>query len=682
MCGIFGFVPDNNSSVPRRILSSTLKDLMVLSESRGKEASGLAILSDHDIDVLKSALSSGRLLHTRQFKEIESSISRSHEVRAVIGHSRLVTTGSQYDNDNNQPVTTDESVGIHNGIITNHDRIWTDFPEMTRRYQVDSEVIFSLINFFNKREMDLISATRTAFSIIEGAASIALIFTDIDVLLLATNNGSLYSISKKTNTPFIFASEKHILGRLIEKYSLKHYFDKEDINHLAANTGMLVNLRNLSTRRFLLAGKNDVVSDIPSVPAPRKIFSRQISGAAKPTNIVHQRVGLRSMDDESLKAIEKAKRQFPHDSTWQNSLRRCTQCILTETMPYIEFDDHGVCNYCRDYRKLQFFGHDQLDAVLSPHKNNNGEPDCVIGLSGGRDSMYSLHYIKAVLGMNPVAFTYDWGMVTDLARRNISRMCGKLGVENILISADINKKRENIRKNVTAWLKRPRLGMIPLFMAGDKQYFYHLKKVKDQLGVNVAIMGENMLERTDFKTGFAYVQPYRDAKHVYTLSATKKIKLAAYYGAQYLTNPAYINSSLFDTAFALTCYYFIDRSYINLYNYIPWVESEVVPLLMDEYKFELATDTHSTWRIGDGTASFYNYIYYNVAGFSEIEALRSNQIREGHISRDEALKLAAEENKPRYESINWYINIINLGIELVDVLEIVHNIPKIKPSIQ
>jgi hypothetical protein len=37
-------------------------------------------------------------------------------------------------------------------------------------------------------------------------------------------------------------------------------------------------------------------------------------------------------------------------------------------------------------------------------------------------------------------------MVTDLARRNIARVCGRLGVENIIVSADIHWKRENIRK--------------------------------------------------------------------------------------------------------------------------------------------------------------------------------------------------------------------------------------------
>ena len=72
--------------------------------------------------------------------------------------------------------------------------------------------------------------------------------------------------------------------------------------------------------------------------------------------------------------------------------------------------------------------------------------------------------------MNPVAYTYDWGMVTDLARRNQARLCSQLGVEHIWVSADIKQKRRNVRKNVEAWLKRPELGMVPLFMAGDKQF--------------------------------------------------------------------------------------------------------------------------------------------------------------------------------------------------------------------
>jgi hypothetical protein len=88
----------------------------------------------------------------------------------------------------------------------------------------------------------------------------------------------------------------------------------------------------------------------------------------------------------------------------------------------------------------------------------------VVAFSGGRDSSYGLHLLKEKFGMQPITFSYDWGMVTDLARRNQARMCGKLGIEHIWISANIKEKRANIRANVLAWLKKPDLGIIPLFM--------------------------------------------------------------------------------------------------------------------------------------------------------------------------------------------------------------------------
>jgi len=114
---------------------------------------------------------------------------------------------------------------------------------------------------------------------------------------------------------------------------------------------------------------------------------------------------------------------------------------------------------------------------LSLIKAKNGQPDCLIGFSGGRDSSYGLHFLKKELGLNPIAFTYDWGMTTDLAYRNQARMVEKLGVEQIVLSADISMKRDHIRHHILAWLKKPDLGMIPLFMAGDKQCEFYTNRL-------------------------------------------------------------------------------------------------------------------------------------------------------------------------------------------------------------
>ena len=65
--------------------------------------------------------------------------------------------------------------------------------------------------------------------------------------------------------------------------------------------------------------------------------------------------------------------------------------------------------------------------------------------------------------------------------------------------------------------------------------------------------------------------------------------------------------------------------------------------ILSLYDWEYAPDTTTSWRVGDGTAAFYNYVNYIMAGFTEHDTFRSNQIREGQISRDEALSLVEIE---------------------------------------
>ena len=348
------------------------------------------------------------------------------------------------------------------------------------------------------------------------------------------------------------------------------------------------------------------------------------------------------------------------------AMRRCTTCVLPDTFPFIRFDMKGVCNYCAGYQ-TKYRGIDASRAKrefiqsLEKYRSASGSHDVLVPFSGGRDSCYALHLIKHEFGLNPVTFTYDWGMVTDLARRNIARMCGQLGVQNLLVSADIKTKRDNIRKNVTAWLIKPDLGMVPLFMAGDKHFFRIVNELKRQTGIRLDLWAANPLENTDFKSGLCGVAPDFDKSRVDYLSMGRKVRLAAYYASRFLSNPGYINSSLLDTAQAFMSYYVEPRrDFFFIFSYMLWNEDEVNRTLIGEYDFELSPDSTSSWRIGDGTAPFYNYIYMTARGFSEFDTFRSNQIREGHIDRQQALEAILVENRPRTASLRWYLETIGL----------------------
>ena len=144
---------------------------------------------------------------------------------------------------------------------------------------------------------------------------------------------------------------------------------------------------------------------------------------------------------------------------------------------------------------------------------------------------------------------------------------------------------------------------------------------------------------------------------------------------QYLTNPAYINSSLLDTAKAFFSFYDIKQEQVDLYHYVRWNEETVNNTLINEYQWELDDETPTTWRIGDGTAAFYNYIYYKTAGFTENDTLRSNQIREGDITREEALEKVEKENCIRPNSLKWYFETIDVDME--KTLESVNKIPRL-----
>jgi len=345
-------------------------------------------------------------------------------------------------------------------------------------------------------------------------------------------------------------------------------------------------------------------------------------------------------------------------------------------MPFISFDSEGVCNYCRNYVPRNVpKNKEELFHLVEPYRKPGEENDCIVPFSGGRDSSYTLHLVVNELKMKPIAYTYDWGMVTDLGRRNISRICAKLGVENIIVAADIQKKRRYIAINLKAWLKSPNLGMVSILTAGDKQFFRYVERIKEQTGIKLDLWGINPLEVTYFKSGFLGVPPDFEEKRVYSHGARKQLRYQYLRFRAMLESPGYFNRSLWDTLSGEYYRSFAKKhDYFHIFDYWKWDE-KVIEDTLSYYNWEKAPDTKTTWRIGDGTAAFYNYIYYTVAGFTEHDTFRSNQIREGDLTRDEALELVNSENTPRYANIKWYLDI--LGFDFKSVIERINSIPKL-----
>ncbi len=142
-----------------------------------------------------------------------------------------------------------------------------------------------------------------------------------------------------------------------------------------------------------------------------------------------------------------------------------------------------------------------------------------------------------------------------------------------------------------------------------------------------------------------------------------------------LQSPGHFNFSLFDTLWGEYGRSINKKTdYFHIYDYWRWDEHTIKNTLLT-YDWEVAPDTQATWRIGDGTAAFYNYLYYTIAGFTEHDTFRSNQIRENQLTREKALLLINEENKPRYQNIRWYLDTIDM--DFTNVIKRINSINKL-----
>ena len=115
----------------------------------------------------------------------------------------------------------------------------------------------------------------------------------------------------------------------------------------------------------------------------------------------------------------------------------CKRCLANSTISSLKLDSNGICQFCKI--------HDEMDkeyplnkyseknifkiAERIKQKGKNLNYDCLVGVSGGRDSTFLLYYIKKILKLRPLAVHYDNGFDSDTSVSNILKICEKLDVE-------------------------------------------------------------------------------------------------------------------------------------------------------------------------------------------------------------------------------------------------------------
>lgn len=345
-----------------------------------------------------------------------------------------------------------------------------------------------------------------------------------------------------------------------------------------------------------------------------------------------------------------------------HDLRRCSRCILPETYPRLTFDTAGVCSVCRKATggSLNLLGEEALRAIVNKHRRPEGRWDSLAALSGGRDSTYALYYAVRKLGLRPLAFTIDQGVIPAETWRSIENATRILGVEHVVVRHDLLQK--SLKPLLRAWLRKPSAAMVSFMCLGCRLGMRKgFLQVARQYGLPLCVSGGGEPEGS-FATAFFTAR---------TGHVGQVLGLLRGIGLEFVRNPAYFVPPTNAIRMALEFLYeyppagFIRRLvrpnwvYAELFRYIPYDEAEITRV-MREVGWEPYHHSAANWRADCKVSLLKNVLYQQTLGFTKHDELISGLIRGGAITREAGLERLAHDNRIPPEFFNELVTELGL----------------------
>ena len=154
----------------------------------------------------------------------------------------------------------------------------------------------------------------------------------------------------------------------------------------------------------------------------------------------------------------------------------CKKCVLPQSSAVsISLDNDGVCSACRVHEQKASIDWDRrlnlLLEEIEPYRKSSGY-ECIIGVSGGKDSYFQTHFVKEVLGLKPLLVTYNGNNYLDVGWRNLLKMKEVFGVDHYIFSPSVDLLIRLNRLGFTKmgdmnWHNHAGIATVPMQMAAN-----------------------------------------------------------------------------------------------------------------------------------------------------------------------------------------------------------------------
>ena len=332
----------------------------------------------------------------------------------------------------------------------------------------------------------------------------------------------------------------------------------------------------------------------------------------------------------------------------------CKSCVMSNQKPfsyrefthtrekkdakYMVIEKDGICTACKTYQLNNSINWEkrnkELLVLLDKHRKNNGEFDCLVPGSGGKDSAFVSHILKYKYGMNPLTCTWQPIMYTDYGYKNYKNWLDIGGFENVVI-----KPNGYVMKYLTKMAILNLLHPFQTFILGQKNI---APKIASKFNINLIFYGES--ESLYGNNPKEFFEPKVSTKYFTTDDFNNLILGGIKVKDLYKDN--YIKPSDLKIFFPLSIEEVknkkIEMHYFGYYQ--KWIPQEIYYYAFKNTGFRprpfRTQGTFSKYSsIDDKIDDLHYYTYYIKFGIGRASADSCQEIRNNHLTREEGINL-------------------------------------------
>jgi N-acetyl sugar amidotransferase len=334
------------------------------------------------------------------------------------------------------------------------------------------------------------------------------------------------------------------------------------------------------------------------------------------------------------------------------SLKYCNRCVMPETTEGIEFDENGICTACTSSEQKMHINwkerREMLESLLEKAKKdakkNDSPYDCIVPISGGKDSTYQLHVLVKVYKLRVLAVTFSHNWYSKIGFYNLVNCLEEFNVDHIQFTPNRKSVGVAARKSLKAigdacWHCHSGVGSFPLHIA-----------VKFK--IPLLIWGESIAEVSGRASHFDPVLKFdRD----YFLKVSAKVSVDDFSSDKEERRMF----QMFEPPTMEEC---IEQEVhgIHIGDFIFWDEEKQLEFIKEEYGWieDTVEGAYKGYKsvecIMPGVHDFTNYLK---RGYGRATFQASNDVRQGLMGRSEALKIAHEIDQLEPAALQYFLSI-------------------------